>query len=80
MDKFTNSVFSKIGLTKERVAEWRKVTGQEPGGVEGAAASAGPSTTESVSVVEAVAQSRDVCKMDFLVGAAPVVYGIPFYI
>lgn len=33
-----------------------------------------------VSVVTAVAQSRDSCKLKFLTGSAPVVYGIPFYL
>lgn len=33
-----------------------------------------------VSIVAAVAQSRDVCKLKYLTGAAPVVYGIPFYL
>lgn len=33
-----------------------------------------------VSVVQAVAESRDVCKLKYLNGAAPVVYGIPFYL
>ncbi|KAF8623833.1 hypothetical protein AX15_006159 [Amanita polypyramis BW_CC] len=32
------------------------------------------------SVVTAVAQSREVCKLKYLTGAAPVVYGIPFYL
>ncbi|KZO95424.1 hypothetical protein CALVIDRAFT_599208 [Calocera viscosa TUFC12733] len=32
------------------------------------------------SVVAAVAQSRDVCKLKYLNGAAPVVYGIPYYL
>lgn len=32
------------------------------------------------SIVAAVAQSRDVCKLKYLTGAAPVVYGIPFYL
>lgn len=32
------------------------------------------------SVVAAVAQSRDVCKLKYLTGAAPVIYGIPFYL
>jgi separase len=31
------------------------------------------------SLVSAVAQSRDCCKLKYLTGAAPVVYGIPFY-
>ncbi|EIN08169.1 hypothetical protein PUNSTDRAFT_102931 [Punctularia strigosozonata HHB-11173 SS5] len=33
-----------------------------------------------VSLMEAVAKSRDVCKLKYLNGAAPVVYGIPFYL
>ncbi|KIJ59919.1 hypothetical protein HYDPIDRAFT_32659 [Hydnomerulius pinastri MD-312] len=32
------------------------------------------------SVVAAVAQSRQSCKLKYLTGAAPVVYGIPFYL
>ncbi|EJU02296.1 hypothetical protein DACRYDRAFT_116022 [Dacryopinax primogenitus] len=32
------------------------------------------------SIVAAVAQSRDVCKLKYLNGAAPVVYGIPYYL
>lgn len=32
------------------------------------------------SIVAAVALSRDVCKLKYLTGAAPVVYGIPFYL
>ncbi|KAI0075567.1 hypothetical protein K474DRAFT_1599575 [Panus rudis PR-1116 ss-1] len=35
---------------------------------------------KSTSVVQAVAQSRDACKLRYLTGAAPVVYGIPFYL
>ncbi|KAF6764468.1 cysteine peptidase C50 [Ephemerocybe angulata] len=34
----------------------------------------------SPSVITAVAQSREVCKLKYLTGAAPVVYGIPFYL
>jgi separase len=33
-----------------------------------------------VSIVEAVARSRNSCKLEYLTGAAPVVYGIPFYL
>jgi separase len=32
------------------------------------------------SIVAAIAQSRDSCKLKYLTGAAPVVYGIPFYL
>ena len=35
---------------------------------------------DEVSVVNAVATSRDACKLKYLTGAAPVVYGIPFYL
>jgi len=35
---------------------------------------------DAVSLVTAVAQSRDSCKLKYLTGAAPVVYGIPFYL
>ena len=34
----------------------------------------------NTSIVAAVAQSRDSCKLKYLTGAAPVVYGIPFYL
>lgn len=37
-------------------------------------------TRQSVSLVSAVAQSRDSCKLKYLTGAAPVVYGVPFYL
>lgn len=40
----------------------------------------GGQAKDRVSVVEAVAQSRDSCKLEYLTGAAPVVYGIPFYL
>ncbi|KXN84922.1 Separin [Leucoagaricus sp. SymC.cos] len=36
--------------------------------------------TAGVSLVSAVAQARSVCKLKYLTGAAPVVYGIPFYL
>jgi separase len=38
------------------------------------------SRTGAVSLVSAVAQSRDSCKLKYLTGAAAVVYGIPFYL
>ena len=31
------------------------------------------------SLLQSVAEARDVCKMRFLVGAAPIVYGGPIY-
>ncbi|VDC05614.1 unnamed protein product [Peniophora sp. CBMAI 1063] len=35
--------------------------------------------SKQTSVVAAVARSREVCKLKYLTGASPVVYGIPFY-
>ncbi|KAJ6502399.1 cysteine peptidase C50 [Mycena sanguinolenta] len=35
---------------------------------------------DQTSLVAAVAQSRTSCKLKYLTGAAPVVYGIPFYL
>jgi separase len=35
--------------------------------------------TDGVSVIKALAESREVCKLKYITGAAPVVYGIPFY-
>ena len=33
-----------------------------------------------MSTVQAVGASRDACKLKYLTGAAPVVYGIPVYL
>lgn len=40
----------------------------------------GDDDKQGMSVVTAVATSRDGCKLPYLTGAAPVVYGIPFYL
>lgn len=64
IDKFAQSVLEKISLNAEGVHRWG--TGTEP--------------SDSTSVVSAVARSREVCKLKYLTGAAPVVYGIPFYL
>ncbi|KAG6831576.1 hypothetical protein H0H87_004795 [Tephrocybe sp. NHM501043] len=60
IDKFSQSVFDRIGLTAAGVEKWGRKEGQ-------------------ISIVDAVGQSRDSCKLKYLTGAAPVVYGIPFY-
>jgi hypothetical protein len=44
------------------------------------ASQSGKSTRQPTSLVSAVAESRDSCKLKYLTGAAPVVYGIPFYL
>ena len=40
----------------------------------------GAESASGTSVVAAVAQSREACKLKYLTGAAPVMYGIPFYL
>ena len=37
-------------------------------------------TAQNKSIVQAVAKSRSKCKLSYLIGAAPVVYGIPVYL
>ena len=61
IDKFAQSVFDKLRMTKVDVDRW-------------------DDNDSGTSVVAAVAQSRDSCKLKYLTGAAPVVYGIPFYL
>lgn len=65
IDKFALSVFSKLKLDPDELR--KRQTGKNA--VDG-----------KTSVVSAVAQSRDSCKLKYLTGAAPVVYGIPFYL
>ncbi|KAK2461139.1 hypothetical protein APHAL10511_006666 [Amanita phalloides] len=66
IDKFSQSVFDKLKLMANYLTKVRQdETNQD---------------ITRMSVVAAVAQSRDVCKLKYLTGAAPVVYGIPFYL
>ncbi|KAI6148818.1 peptidase family C50-domain-containing protein [Pisolithus tinctorius] len=65
IDKFTQGVVDRLGLTPDGVLSHSGVDGGKPSGT---------------SVVAAVAQSRQLCKLKYLTGAAPVVYGIPFYL
>lgn len=39
-----------------------------------------PDNDEGCSLVTAVAEAREVCKLKYLTGAAAVVYGVPFYL
>ncbi|KAF8075942.1 cysteine peptidase C50 [Lyophyllum atratum] len=61
IDKFSQTVFDKLGMTASGTSHWGRQDGQ-------------------VSVVDAVGQSRNSCKLKYLTGAAPIVYGIPFYL
>ncbi|SJK98717.1 uncharacterized protein ARMOST_01986 [Armillaria ostoyae] len=65
IDKFSQSVFDKLRLSRDHVQDWTVESMMDP---------------ERTSFITAVAQSRDVCKLKYLTGAAPVVYGIPFYL
>ena len=64
IDTFAQSTFDKLRLNFDDVK----------------ARKAGTSNHTPVSVVNAVATSREVCKLKYMNGAAPVVYGIPFYL
>ncbi|KAI0646724.1 peptidase family C50-domain-containing protein [Trametes meyenii] len=64
IDKFSQSVFDDLRLNTDTVKQWR------------ADENAGSRT----SVMRAVAKARESCKLKYLTGAAPVVYGIPFYL
>lgn len=64
IDKFSQAVLDKWQMTAERVRGWERESSQSKG----------------TSLVAAVAQSRDACKLKYLTGAAPVVYGIPLYL
>ena len=40
----------------------------------------GVPSRHQTSVIKAIAESREACKLKYLTGAAPVVYGVPFYL
>ncbi|KAI0700451.1 peptidase family C50-domain-containing protein [Cytidiella melzeri] len=65
IDKFSQSVFDKIHLTADVVKAWQPDT---------------ECHRDRTSIVAAVARSRDACKLKYLTGAAPIIYGIPFYL
>lgn len=67
IDKLSQAVFDKLRLTPEKVRERESEEPSEAGAM-------------GVSVVTAVAEARESCKLKYLTGAAPVVYGIPFYL
>lgn len=64
IDKVSQAVFDDLHLTADPVKQWR----------------ADRDHTGKTSIVKAVARARDSCKLKYLTGAAPVVYGIPFYL
>jgi separase len=64
IDKLTQAVFDKMRLTPEAHREKKS----------------NESETDGISIVRALAEAREVCKLKYITGAAPVVYGIPFYL
>ncbi|TDL24888.1 hypothetical protein BD410DRAFT_766456 [Rickenella mellea] len=65
IDKFSLSVFDKLHLKASEIKKSRNDQKKKEDGV---------------SVIAAVAQARESCKLKYLTGAAPIVYGIPFYL
>ena len=64
IDKLTQAVFDCARLTPDALR------GKKPDRNEG----------DGTSIVKALAEARGVCKLKYLTGAAPVVYGIPFFL
>lgn len=64
IDKFSLSVFEKWGVFEA----------ETEGG------NARDDENEKLNICEAVARSRKVCVLRYLNGAAPVIYGLPFYV
>lgn len=64
IDKLTQAVFDKMRLTPEARREKFSESDERDG----------------ISIVRALAEAREVCKLKYITGAAPVVYGIPFYL
>ncbi|KAL6306065.1 peptidase family C50-domain-containing protein [Sparassis latifolia] len=69
IDKFSQAVFDSLRLIPSEVNRWRPNETVDAG-----------SARDGVSAVTAVAKARECCKLKYLTGAAPVVYGIPFYL
>lgn len=66
LDNVSESVFTRLGLMGGDLSAQ-------------SADSNSNSNSKPVSLVSAVAQARNDCKLPFLTGAACVVYGIPVY-
>ncbi len=67
IDRLSEEVFKKLHLDAAHVPD---KSSKSPGLL----------PISSMSTVEAVNASRDACKLKYLTGAAPVVYGIPVYL
>ena len=67
IDRLSEEVFKVLNLDTAHVAEK-------------GAGSIGLLPISDMSTVAAVNASRDACRLKYLTGAAPVVYGIPVYL
>ncbi|KAI9851532.1 MAG: hypothetical protein M1824_002611 [Vezdaea acicularis] len=83
IDAFANGVFEKWGLLGKAAAEQPVPKTPGRGRARSKATTTAPAESErrgEESLCEAVARSRERCRMRYLNGAAPVVYGIPVYL
>lgn len=73
IDRFSTQTFKEWGLGDASLIE------KQPGNIQ---TSKNYLHTEGdhISLSEAVMRSRNHCVLDYLTGAAPVVYGIPVYL
>ncbi|KAJ1555898.1 hypothetical protein HK405_011012, partial [Cladochytrium tenue] len=84
LDRFSADALSKWGLIRKE-ADSSAPQRRHRRSPTAAAAAATAAVTDSghetkPSICEAVAAARDACRMKYLVGAAPVVYGVPVYL
>ncbi|KAI5795625.1 peptidase family C50-domain-containing protein [Geopyxis carbonaria] len=79
IDSFAKDAFAKWGvLSPPSPAEENPKKGK--GRAKKTETAAEPQSARGQSLVQAVATAREQCKLKYLNGAAPVVYGIPVYI
>ena len=74
LDSVCEGVLGKLGLMSERERESGAMSGKAQ-----ASRKEASRASRDMSIMRAVAESRDECKLPFLTGAACVVYGVPVY-
>lgn len=78
LDSISESVLIKLGL-KEEASEELKAALKTTKGRSVTAPTTISTPDTSISLAQAVAESRDSCRLPYLSGAAPVVWGVPVY-
>ncbi|KAG0258711.1 hypothetical protein DFQ27_004497 [Actinomortierella ambigua] len=73
IDRFSKAMFTAWGLDNNRTTTTTTTTATTISAEE-------PQQQQRLSIVEAVKVARGECRMPYLVGAAPVVYGIPCFL